>query len=118
MINGAAHGSALRPATLATLPSLPGDATVTPKGAAMKFTRGFRGRGQEARDSRLPSGQYDVGSAWPVLTAEATPRRATESWTFAVSGLGGLNEEEPGFWERNGSRDRGDPWLEQRYHGD
>ena len=24
----------------------------------------------------------------------------------------------PGFWERNGYHDRGDPWLEQRYQGD
>jgi DMSO/TMAO reductase YedYZ molybdopterin-dependent catalytic subunit len=27
-------------------------------------------------------------------------------------------ENQPGFWERNGYHDRGDPWLEQRYEGD
>ena len=32
-------------------------------------TRGFFGRRQD-RDPRLPPGQYDVGSDWPVLTAE------------------------------------------------
>jgi DMSO/TMAO reductase YedYZ molybdopterin-dependent catalytic subunit len=26
--------------------------------------------------------------------------------------------DEPGFWERNGYHDRGDPWQEQRYQGD
>jgi DMSO/TMAO reductase YedYZ molybdopterin-dependent catalytic subunit len=29
-----------------------------------------------------------------------------------------LEHDEPGFWERNGYHDRGDPWLEQRYQGD
>jgi DMSO/TMAO reductase YedYZ molybdopterin-dependent catalytic subunit len=59
----------------------------------MSFTRGFQGRGRRA-DSRLPPGQYDVGSAWPVLTAEATPNLATESWTFSVEGL----VERPTTW--------------------
>jgi DMSO/TMAO reductase YedYZ molybdopterin-dependent catalytic subunit len=53
----------------------------------MKFTRGFRGRGQSERDSRLPPGQYDVGRQWPVLTAEATPKLATATWNFTVDGL-------------------------------
>ena len=51
----------------------------------MNFTRGFRSRGP--RDPRLPPGQYDVGSDWPVLTAEATPTLPTEDWTFSVEGL-------------------------------
>jgi DMSO/TMAO reductase YedYZ molybdopterin-dependent catalytic subunit len=29
-----------------------------------------------------------------------------------------LDHDEPGFWERNGYHDRGDPWREQRYQGD
>jgi DMSO/TMAO reductase YedYZ molybdopterin-dependent catalytic subunit len=29
-----------------------------------------------------------------------------------------LDHDEPGFWERGGYHDRGDPWLEQRYQGD
>ena len=35
-----------------------------------------------------------------------------------VTGLRVLDHDEPGFWERNGYHDRGDPWLEQRYQGD
>src|SRR6476646_4144116 len=35
-----------------------------------------------------------------------------------VSGLRIMDHDEPGFWERNGYHDRGDPWLEQRYQGD
>jgi DMSO/TMAO reductase YedYZ molybdopterin-dependent catalytic subunit len=201
-----------------------------------KFTRGFAGRGKAARDSRLPPGQYDIGTGWPVLTAEVTPNLDTSVWTFTVDGLvqrdmtwtwdeihglpassysgdihcvttwsklgvtfagvsvdtllgaaapspgashvmarshtgyttnlplvdvtdgkawvvweyegaplavehGGparllvphlyfwksakwvsglrvMDHDEPGFWERNGYHDRGDPWLEQRYQGD
>jgi DMSO/TMAO reductase YedYZ molybdopterin-dependent catalytic subunit len=29
-----------------------------------------------------------------------------------------LDHDEPGFWERNGYHDLGDPWREQRYWGD
>jgi DMSO/TMAO reductase YedYZ molybdopterin-dependent catalytic subunit len=201
-----------------------------------RFTRGFTGRGTQARDARLPPGQYDTGRDWPVLTAEVTPELDTSSWTFTVEGAverpttwswdelhelpsstydgdihcvttwsklgmrftgvsvdavlevagpraeathvlawshtgyttnlpladvtggkawvawevdgeelpvdhGGparllvphlyfwksakwvaglrlLDHDEPGFWERNGYHDRGDPWLEQRYQGD
>jgi DMSO/TMAO reductase YedYZ molybdopterin-dependent catalytic subunit len=200
------------------------------------FTRGFTGRSREARDPRLPPGQYDARDDWPVLTAEPTPRLDTARWTFTVEGLvdstttwtwdeihalppsryagdihcvttwsklgmtwdgvsvdtllaaagpkpeathvmavshtgyttnlpladvtdgkawvawrvdgrdlptehGGparllvphlyfwksakwvsglrlMDHDERGFWERNGYHDRGDPWLEQRYHGD
>jgi DMSO/TMAO reductase YedYZ molybdopterin-dependent catalytic subunit len=53
----------------------------------MSFTRGFRGRGHQDRDSRLPPGQYDVGTGWPVLSAEATPALPTSSWTFSIEGL-------------------------------
>ena len=200
-----------------------------------KLTRGFTGRGR-TRDPRLPPGQYDVGAAWPVLTAEVTPEIDPAAWTFTVegevdrpatwtwdqmhalpastyrgdihcvttwskldvtfsgvsidtvldavqvrpgathvlafshtgyttnlpltdvrggrawvawefdgrplaaehggparllvqhlyfwksakwfTGLRVLDHDEPGFWERNGYHDRGDPWLEQRYRGD
>jgi len=53
----------------------------------MSFTRGFRRRDRGPRDARLPPGRYDVGSDWPVLTAEPTPRLATDTWTFTVEGL-------------------------------
>src|SRR3954452_24817116 len=52
----------------------------------MSITRGFVGRGHEARDPRLPPGQYDAGSTWPVLNAEATPHLSTTEWTFAIEG--------------------------------
>jgi DMSO/TMAO reductase YedYZ molybdopterin-dependent catalytic subunit len=51
-----------------------------------KFTRGFAGRGA-SRDARLPPGQYDAGATWPVLTAEATPKLDTATWSFSVEGL-------------------------------
>jgi len=35
-----------------------------------------------------------------------------------VAGLRLMDRDEPGFWERNGYHDRGDPWTEQRYQGD
>jgi DMSO/TMAO reductase YedYZ molybdopterin-dependent catalytic subunit len=54
-----------------------------------RFTRGFTGRGRQARDPRLPPGQYDTGDTWPVLTAEPTPRLSTANWSFAVEGLVG-----------------------------
>ena len=59
-----------------------------------KTTRGFVGRRRADRDGRLPPGQYDVGDEWPVLTAEVTPRLATDTWTFAVEGL----VERPTTW--------------------
>ncbi len=202
----------------------------------MPVTRGFSRRRPDGPAGRLPPGQYDVGSGWPVLTAEATPSINLDAWTMAVDGLverpttwtwdevqqlpsssysgdihcvttwskfdvvfGGISvdtlldaagplpdaeyvmahsttgyttnlplsditggkawivwefggqpltrehggpvrllvphlyfwksakwinrleliaDDRPGFWERNGYHDRGDPWLEQRYQGD
>src|SRR3974390_1795086 len=52
----------------------------------VKITRGF-GSKHAGRDPRLPPGQYDTGRNWPVLTAEATPRLDTGTWTFTVEGL-------------------------------
>jgi DMSO/TMAO reductase YedYZ molybdopterin-dependent catalytic subunit len=51
-----------------------------------RFTRGFLGRGR-TQDPRLPPGQYDTGSRWPVLTAEPTPKLSTADWSFRVDGL-------------------------------
>jgi DMSO/TMAO reductase YedYZ molybdopterin-dependent catalytic subunit len=50
-------------------------------------TRGFKGRLRQERDNRLPPGQYDIGNDWPVLTAEATPKLSTETWSFSIEGL-------------------------------
>jgi DMSO/TMAO reductase YedYZ molybdopterin-dependent catalytic subunit len=52
-----------------------------------KITRGFLGRGRSVRDDRLPPGQYDTGTSWPVLTAEVTPHLDTAEWLFNVEGL-------------------------------
>ena len=51
-----------------------------------KLTRGFTKRESRVRASWLPPGQYDIQDAWPVLTAEATPRLQTDTWTFTVDG--------------------------------
>jgi DMSO/TMAO reductase YedYZ molybdopterin-dependent catalytic subunit len=53
----------------------------------MPVTRGFFRRRPEGPAGRLPPGQYDTGSGWPVLTAEATPRIRPEDWTITVDGL-------------------------------
>ncbi len=202
----------------------------------MGVTRGFSGRPRRDTDDRLPPGQYDTGTSWPVLSAELTPNVDLAKWKLTIGGLvdhqatwsweelrtqpadsyhgdihcvttwskfdtvfggvsldtllevagpqpeathivatattgyttnlpiddvldgkawivwefGGLpltpehggpvrmlvphlyfwkstkwithidflDHDEPGFWERNGYHDRGDPWLEQRYQGD
>jgi DMSO/TMAO reductase YedYZ molybdopterin-dependent catalytic subunit len=34
-----------------------------------------------------------------------------------VMGIRFVGQDEPGFWERAGYHNRGDPWLEQRYQG-
>jgi DMSO/TMAO reductase YedYZ molybdopterin-dependent catalytic subunit len=52
-----------------------------------KSTRGFLGRSHAERDPRLPPGQYDTGGQWPVLTAEATPKLDTSTWSFTIEGL-------------------------------
>ncbi|HTW97990.1 MAG TPA: molybdopterin-dependent oxidoreductase, partial [Acidimicrobiales bacterium] len=59
----------------------------------MRVTRGFSGR-STTRDPRLPPGQYDVGTSWPVLSAEATPRLELSGWSIAIDGL----VEDPRRW--------------------
>ncbi|MGF1498732.1 MAG: sulfite oxidase-like oxidoreductase [Elainellaceae cyanobacterium] len=41
------------------------------------------------------------------------------AWKSAkwINGLEFLNQEELGFWERNGYHRRGEPWAEERYSG-
>jgi DMSO/TMAO reductase YedYZ molybdopterin-dependent catalytic subunit len=50
-------------------------------------TRGFVGRRHPAPDRRLPPGQYDTGTSFPVLTAEVVPRLDPTTWTMTVDGL-------------------------------
>jgi len=61
------------------------------------FTRGFGGRGQGARDPRLPPGQYDAKDTWPVLNAEVTPSVSTDTWSFTVEGL--VEHERSWTWD-------------------
>jgi DMSO/TMAO reductase YedYZ molybdopterin-dependent catalytic subunit len=51
-------------------------------------SRGFIGRRRAGQDSanRLPPGQYDVGEAFPVLSAGPTPRQDLATWDFRVQG--------------------------------
>ena len=60
----------------------------------MPVTRGFSGKRRPERPDRLPPGQYDTGTDWPVLTAEAMPDLAPEDWTITVDGL----VERPHTW--------------------
>ncbi len=45
--------------------------------------------GAGERDPRLPPGQYDAGSTFPVLTAEVSPRLEAKDWSLRVDGLVG-----------------------------
>ena len=82
--------------------------------------------------TNLPLADVTGGRAWVVWEYENTPLPVEHGgparllvphlyfWKSAkwVAGLRVLDHDEPGFWERNGYHDRGDPWLEQRYRGD
>jgi DMSO/TMAO reductase YedYZ molybdopterin-dependent catalytic subunit len=82
--------------------------------------------------TNLPIADVTDGKAWVVWNVNGAsleeihggPARLLVPhlyfWKSAkwVSGLTLLAEDQPGFWERNGYHDRGDPWLEQRYQGD
>ena len=82
--------------------------------------------------TNLPLADVTGGKAWVAFTADGEPLSREHGgparllvphlyfWKSAkwVSGLQLLDHDEPGFWERNGYHDRGDPWLEQRYQGD
>ena len=61
-----------------------------------RASRGFLGRRRsgQGRGNRLPPGQYDVGDAFPVLSAGPTPRRDLGTWDFRVLG----QVEQPARW--------------------
>jgi DMSO/TMAO reductase YedYZ molybdopterin-dependent catalytic subunit len=48
------------------------------------LSRGFRRGRSDRADDRLPPGQYDVGDAFPVLSAGPTPKTRLERWDFSV----------------------------------
>jgi DMSO/TMAO reductase YedYZ molybdopterin-dependent catalytic subunit len=82
--------------------------------------------------TNLPLDDVVGGKAWVVWEHDGQPLPVEHGgparllvphlyfWKSAkwVAGLRLLDHDEPGFWERNGYHDRGDPWLEQRYQGD
>jgi len=82
--------------------------------------------------TNLPIADIRGGKAWVVWTHEGLPLRPDHGgpvrllvphlyfWKSAkwVTRLTVMQDDRPGFWERNGYHDRGDPWLEQRYSGD
>ena len=82
--------------------------------------------------TNLPLADITGGKAWvafgygggPLGAEHGGPARLLVPhlyfWKSAkwVTRLTFLDHDEQGFWERNGYHDRGDPWLEQRYHGD
>ena len=82
--------------------------------------------------TNLPLADVTGGKAWLAWEYEGRPLTVEHGgpvrllvphlyfWKSAkwVSGLALMDHDEPGFWERNGYHDRGDPWLEQRYQGD
>ena len=82
--------------------------------------------------TNLPLADLTGGKAWvvwefggrPLTREHGGPVRLLVPhlyfWKSAkwVSRLELMAEDQPGFWERNGYHDRGDPWREQRYQGD
>jgi DMSO/TMAO reductase YedYZ molybdopterin-dependent catalytic subunit len=82
--------------------------------------------------TNLPLDDVTGGRAWVAWEVDGAPLPVDHGgparlvvphlyfWKSAkwVAGLQVLDHDEPGFWERNGYHDRGDPWLEQRYQGD
>jgi DMSO/TMAO reductase YedYZ molybdopterin-dependent catalytic subunit len=82
--------------------------------------------------TNLPLDDVRDGKAWVVWSHEGRPLTPDHGgpvrllvphlyfWKSAkwVTRLTLLARDQPGFWERNGYHDRGDPWREQRYQGD
>jgi DMSO/TMAO reductase YedYZ molybdopterin-dependent catalytic subunit len=50
-----------------------------------QFTAGFAGRRRDTA-KKLPPGQYDTGSSWPVLAVEVTPAVDLDAWSMTVDG--------------------------------
>ncbi|HEX8101106.1 MAG TPA: sulfite oxidase-like oxidoreductase [Solirubrobacteraceae bacterium] len=82
--------------------------------------------------TNLPLADITGGKAWiafgyggePLAPQHGGPARMLVPhlyfWKSAkwVRGIRLTAEDEPGFWERYGYHDYGDPWREQRYQGD
>jgi DMSO/TMAO reductase YedYZ molybdopterin-dependent catalytic subunit len=82
--------------------------------------------------TNLPLADLTGGQAWIAFGFDGAPLEAEHGgparllvphlyfWKSAkwVRGLELTVANEPGFWERYGYHDYGDPWREQRYQGD
>ncbi len=82
--------------------------------------------------TNLPLTDLRGGKAWLAHTFDGKPLTPEHGgparllvphlyfWKSAkwIEKLTLLMRDEPGFWERNGYHDYGDPWQEQRYQGD
>lgn len=82
--------------------------------------------------TNLPLSDLTGGKAWIAWSFDGSPLTPGHGgpvrllvphlyfWKSAkwVTRLTLLDHDEPGFWERNGYHDRGDPWAEERYSGD
>ncbi|HVQ88449.1 MAG TPA: sulfite oxidase-like oxidoreductase [Actinomycetes bacterium] len=82
--------------------------------------------------TNLPLDDLRGGKAWvawsheghPIPHEHGGPARLLVPhlyfWKSAkwVTRLTLMQNDQPGFWERNGYHNRGDPWREQRYTGD
>jgi DMSO/TMAO reductase YedYZ molybdopterin-dependent catalytic subunit len=82
--------------------------------------------------TNLPLDDLRGGKAWIVWSYDGRPLPREHGgpvrllvphlyfWKSAkwVTRLTLLDHDQPGFWERNGYHNRGDPWREQRYQGD
>ncbi len=85
-----------------------------------------------AYTTNLPLADLTGGKAWVVHEFDGAPLAPEHGgparllvphlyfWKSAkwVQGLTVTVQDEPGFWERAGYHDRGDPWQEQRYWND
>ena len=82
--------------------------------------------------TNLPLEDLTGGKAWVAYEYEGEPLHPEHGgparllvphlyfWKSAkwIRGLELLDDDEPGFWERYGYHNYGDPWREQRYDGD
>jgi DMSO/TMAO reductase YedYZ molybdopterin-dependent catalytic subunit len=82
--------------------------------------------------TNVPLGDLTGGQAWVAYEYEGAPLEPAHGgparllvphlyfWKSAkwVRGIELRDSDEPGFWERYGYHNYGDPWKEQRYDGD
>jgi DMSO/TMAO reductase YedYZ molybdopterin-dependent catalytic subunit len=101
------------------------DGVATTAGYAIQYSDG-------GYTTNLPLEDLTGGKAWLVYEYDGEPLPAEHGgpvrmlvphlyfWKSAkwVRGLKLQSDDEPGFWEKNGYHNYGDPWREQRYWGD